>query len=157
MHSRNLLAPLLPQASLSESAIQHFQAAQELSKRHQETPHFFVNYNQLPDVLWDHVLPTLDIHLHGKDIQRLEKVAAMYTQGRKQKTSTGAIFTGDSHHKQANVPEAIEQAANTFMTETYTKLEWLKEQTMKEPVQKNDEGWNHPYFQLPIQRSLPVI
>ena len=126
------------QASLSESAIQHFQAAQTLSKRHRQTPHFFVNYNQLPDVLWDHVLPTLDIQLNGKDIPKLERVAAVYTQGRKQKTSKGAVFTGDNQHKQQNVPPEIETAANTFMKETYMRLEWLKDKSLQEPYEKDD-------------------
>ena len=92
-------------------------------------------------MLWDHVLPTLDVRLQAKDIHNMERVAALYTQGRKQKTSkNGAIFTGDNHVKQENAPPAIQQAAMDFMEDTYTRLEWLKDKTMKEPVQKQPDS-----------------
>lgn len=127
-------------ASLSESAIQHFSAAQAASKRHQKTPHFFVNYNQLPDVLWDHVLPSLGVPLKAQDIHKMERVGALYTQGRTPgKNPPKKVFPGDSHHKQTDVPSAIASAASTFMDHTFGKLEALKEQTLKEPALKEKE------------------
>ena len=120
--------------------MQHFHEAQAASQRHQRTPHFFVNYNQLPDILWDHVLPTLNVHLKAQDIHKMEKVASVYTQGRK--PSKLKVFPGDQSQKQENVPDEIQRASDTFMVPTYAKLEALKEATLKEPVKKDedDEG-----------------
>ncbi|CAB9510574.1 Inherit from bactNOG: aspartyl asparaginyl beta-hydroxylase [Seminavis robusta] len=125
-------------ASLSESAMQHYHTAQKQSQWHQKTPHFFVSYRQLPDVIWDHVLPSLGMSLKAKDIHRMEKVAALYTQGRTSGKKQ-MVFTGDNAHKEANVPAKIDQAAHVFMDATFAKLEALANATLKAPKMANDE------------------
>lgn len=102
-------------------------------------PHFFVNYKQLPDIIWDHVLPNLGIDLAAKDVHRMEKVAAMYTQGRTGTKKKGlAVFGGDSEHKEANAPFPVAQAAQLFMDQTFEKLEALADTTLKAPMEKGD-------------------
>ena len=118
----------------------HFHHQQESNKRQRSVPHFFINYKQLPDVIWDHVLPTLGVELRAKDVHRMEKVAAVYTQGRTgNKKKGGAVFAGDSENKEANAPFAVAQAAQTFMDLTFEKLEALADTTLKAPMKKGDD------------------
>jgi hypothetical protein len=112
--------------------MQHYQTEQERSQWHQKTPHFFVNYNQLPDVIWDHVLPEIGVSLKARDIHRMEKVAAVYTQGRTAGTDK-KVFTGDNAHKESNVPSAIDKASHLFMDPTFAQLEALARSTLKAP------------------------
>jgi len=122
------------QASLSESAIRFYDEQAQKSQ-----PNFFVNYKQLPDAIWDHVLPKLGVELRAKDIHRMEKVAAVYAQGRtggagNQNVKKGKqvkVFVGDNEDKEANVPFAIAQAAHDFMDATYDTLEALSKETFE--------------------------
>ena len=131
-----------PQASLSESAIRFYDEQAQKSQ-----PNFFVNYKQLPDAIWDHVLPKLGVELRAKDIHRMEKVAAVYAQGRtggagNQNVKKGKqvkVFVGDNEDKEANVPFAIAQAAHDFMDATYDTLETLSKETFEKPWWKSDD------------------
>jgi len=111
-----------------------FYQHQKSNKRQKAIPHFFINYKQLPDIIWDHVLPNLGIELRAKDVHRMEKVAAMYTQGRKGGGGTNKVFAGDSENKEANAPFDVAQAAQLFMDFTYEKLERLSAATLKSPI-----------------------
>lgn len=128
-------------ASLSESAMDHFHHQQEANQRQRSVPHFFINYKQLPDVIWDHVLPNLGVDLRAQDVKRMEQVAAKYTQGRKGSNNQKgvAVFAGDSDNKESNAPFAVAQAAQDFMGQTYDKLEELSATTLKAPMEKPKE------------------
>ena len=124
----------LPQATLSEHAIKQYEAENDDSTK-PKRKRFFINYKQLPDIIWDHVLPTLGVtSMKAADIHRMEKVAAMYTQSRTTSSSKRggkAVFTGDSKQKEEDVPFAIAQAAHLFMDGTYDKLEAISKDTLQ--------------------------
>lgn len=121
---------------MSESAIQQYNREQEVEEQEDgskiKNKSFFINYNKLPEILWESVLPNLGVQTTGQRIKKMEKAAAMYTKGRSGGNkfgSIGAIFMGDSHHKQKDVPFEIAQAVSVFMDETYEQLETLSKKT----------------------------
>ena len=120
--------------------MQQYEHQIETTKNQMRVPHFFINYKQLPDIIWDHVLPTLGVTLAAKDVHRMEKVAAMYTQGRTGTNKKGlAVFAGDSESKEANAPFLVAQAAQLFMDQTFEKLEALSDTTLKAPMEKGGD------------------
>lgn len=110
-------------ASLAEAALrQHESSAQSGSV----TPHWFVNYNTLPYVLWEK--PILSRVL-GRDVQqdmidRMASISHSYSKGRPMQSRT---WTEDSAFKQAKAPEVVRQAVVRFMDPVYERMERIRE------------------------------
>lgn len=103
------------QASLCESAIR--QHAKSETGR-------FVNYADLPDILWETILPDyFQIPLNSIHYKEMQKAAEVYSKGRGVKANTA--WQEDSTHKQDKVSSEIKQAAETFLEPSFEKLEEL--------------------------------
>lgn len=80
----------------------------------------FVNYNQLPDILWDSILPD-HFHLeplHAHQLSRMKEVAALDARG-----NATVVFQQDSARKHEISSEEIHQAVNTFLKPLYSRMQ----------------------------------
>jgi hypothetical protein len=102
-------------AGLSLSAIQ------EHTRTHRGR---FVNYNQMPDIVWDDIFPNyFNIPLSNKEVGRMEKTALYYSKGRGKQADKG--WKDDSMKKQATAARPVTKAADVFLKDVYNEMESL--------------------------------
>ncbi len=83
----------------------------------------FINYQQLPDILWESVLPNiLKIPLDSEDVERMKRVAGVYSKGRFEVQS----WEQDSQKKRKEAPLAVQSAATEYMGDAYERLQQVK-------------------------------
>ena len=103
-------------ATLTETAVQALSHSNSLGRA--------VDYQQLPAVLWERILPAWGVELTDADVERLEHdTAAQYSKGRGPKA--GAAFEGDSAHKQEAAWEAVQAAAGRYLQPSFAQLQAL--------------------------------
>ena len=84
----------------------------------------FVNYADLPDILWKSILPDyFHIPLNSIHYKEMTKAAEVYSKGRGIKANKE--WHEDSTRKQDKVSVEIKEAANTFLEPSFEKLEEL--------------------------------
>jgi hypothetical protein len=107
-------------ASLAASAIQEYKKVSQgaVAKR------WFINYNQLPHIIWEKVLPGLGITIETNMMERMKQVAHVYSKGRGVKA--GEHFEEDSTMKQDKAPDVVKKAAAEFLVPVYEQLEAIK-------------------------------
>jgi hypothetical protein len=82
----------------------------------------FINYANLPDVLWDTILPD-HFGVPSPHIGGMKKAAAVYSKGRGE--TANKEWEEDSSHKQSKVSDEIRHAALEFLEPSFDKLEEL--------------------------------
>ena len=83
-----------------------------------------VNYDSLPQKLYDEIFPEdWELEITTDALERMQAVAGVYSKGRGPKT--GQAFEGDSQEKEEEATEAMREAAQMFMFESYQALEQL--------------------------------
>lgn len=82
----------------------------------------FVNYVDLPDILWDSILPN---HFHVPNIQvsNMQTVAGVYSKGRGEKANVK--WAEDSAQKKAKGSDELRTAARIFLEPSFDKLQEL--------------------------------
>jgi hypothetical protein len=79
-----------------------------------------VLYDELPDILWKTVLPKIfGRPLTSTEISNIEAISRQYSKGR---GSRHKEFNGDSEQKENAASPAVQQAAKTFLQESYDQL-----------------------------------
>jgi hypothetical protein len=113
----------MKKAGLAESAIR------EHAQSH--TGHF-VNYNQLPDKLWDSVLPDyFGIKVNPAMKKNVQEVSGVYSKGRgvdDKGPRANRKWEDDSTKKHSTASQQVTDAVHTFMDETYEQLEELSKE-----------------------------
>jgi hypothetical protein len=95
-------------------------------------PHWFVNYNALPYVIWETVLPSLLVHPVGRaDMDRMRQAASLKVHRRKKKKDaevpTPEHWKEDGTMKQGTAPASIRDAVTLFLDPIYAQLEIIRE------------------------------
>jgi hypothetical protein len=78
-----------------------------------------VNYDTLPDRLYNEILPSIGVKVEPEDIERIQQVASKYAKGR---GSRARQFEGDNEQKEKAASEQVKIAAETFLKESYELL-----------------------------------
>jgi hypothetical protein len=79
-----------------------------------------VNYDHLPSILWEKIMPKLfGRPLSQQEINNLETVSHDYSKGRGRRAGE---FKGDSEEKAHAASDAIKEAAEEFLQESYDTL-----------------------------------
>jgi hypothetical protein len=79
-----------------------------------------VVYDELPDILWKTVLPKIfGRPLTTTEISNIEDISRQYSKGRGSKHQE---FNGDSEQKEKAASPAVQQAAKTYLQESYDQL-----------------------------------
>jgi len=118
-------------ASLAESAIREHQA---LKASGSTTPHWFVNYEELPERIWEGVMPKLARSVGGgpdvdRDmITRMQQIGHQYSKGRGHKA--GQKWHEDSTMKQNRAPDVVKNAAAKFLDPVYQKMESIRKEEL---------------------------
>jgi hypothetical protein len=92
-----------------------------------------VNYELLPDLLWNDLLPNhFQYNASDAEIARMQEQAKLYSKGVVGKTSKldkVGIFESDSQRKEQAASTAIKSAAQGALQESYEQLEALSKQS----------------------------
>lgn len=81
-----------------------------------------VNYHDLPDVLWDEVLPNrIHLPLNADETQRMKACSHEYSKGWSKDRQYK--YQDDAESKKKRASEEIKRAAETFLRESYVALE----------------------------------
>lgn len=79
-----------------------------------------VNYEQLPNILWEKIMPRVfGRPLTQTEIDNMEAVSHDYSKGRGQRAGE---FKGDSEQKARAASDAVKEAAEIFLQESFDKL-----------------------------------
>jgi hypothetical protein len=115
--SHYFFSPLSTQAALSLAAVQEHERTNKGS---------FINYNQLPDVVWNDLLPNkYRVPVDATMIQRMKEISQNYSKSRdKQDVS----FEQDAERKRNDASPAVVEAAATYAGAVYAKLQVLSGQ-----------------------------
>jgi hypothetical protein len=108
--------PLFGKAGLSESAI----------REHERTGKGrFVNYNQLPDIMWKQVLPQdfKVLPVGNVMITNMKNVAQVYSKGRGKKANQS--WEEDSTMKKQTATAEVVEATHMFMDRPFQRMEGL--------------------------------
>jgi hypothetical protein len=95
-------------------------------------PHWFVNYNELPFVLWETLLPALWTDVGGPSSDEIQKLLAAakvhsHSGGKKSALSTrGEHWKEDATLKRGQAPLSIQEAAQLFMDPIYAQMESIR-------------------------------
>ena len=111
-------------AGLSLAAVQEYDRTRD-SATSDHPGGFFVDYYQMPDVVWEKVFPDhFGVNpLPPNTVQNMQATAGVYSKGRGQKANQE--WTEDSTIKrQTATPETIE-AANLFASKVYKRMREL--------------------------------
>ena len=83
-----------------------------------------VNYNKLPQKLYEEIFPDdWELEISTDALERMQAVAGVYSKGRG--PMTGQAFEGDSEEKEEEATDAVREAAEMFLSESYQALEQL--------------------------------
>eukprot|EP00531_Pseudo-nitzschia_arenysensis_P003996 CAMPEP_0116126888 /NCGR_PEP_ID=MMETSP0329-20121206/6561_1 /TAXON_ID=697910 /ORGANISM="Pseudo-nitzschia arenysensis, Strain B593" /LENGTH=489 /DNA_ID=CAMNT_0003620979 /DNA_START=72 /DNA_END=1538 /DNA_ORIENTATION=+ len=79
-----------------------------------------VDYEQLPDILWEKIMP----RIFGRDLEpfevdNLKKISGVYSKGTN--TAKKGEFKGDSEQKEKKASEEVKKAAKEFLTESFDR------------------------------------
>lgn len=87
----------------------------------------FVNYNQLPDIAWDQILPEFFgvSPISTGMVDNMKEVAAVYSKGRG--TSANQLWQEDATRKHDKATPAVIAAAHEFLSDIYEKMESLND------------------------------
>jgi hypothetical protein len=87
----------------------------------------FINYNTLPDVMWNSVIPQdFQISLGPEDIAKMQQTSGVYSKGRGPKANRE--WEEDSTTKQSSAPKAVADATHMFMDDIYNQMEALSKE-----------------------------
>eukprot|EP00541_Cyclophora_tenuis_P006483 CAMPEP_0116579654 /NCGR_PEP_ID=MMETSP0397-20121206/22368_1 /TAXON_ID=216820 /ORGANISM="Cyclophora tenuis, Strain ECT3854" /LENGTH=252 /DNA_ID=CAMNT_0004109151 /DNA_START=95 /DNA_END=853 /DNA_ORIENTATION=- len=104
-------------ASISESALEGMKRAPSLGTA--------VNYEYLPQVLYEQVLPERwNIPVGTVEKERIQKISGLYSKGTLGRHGT---FHDDSKRKERLASKQVRQAAEMFLRSSYNELEELRE------------------------------
>jgi hypothetical protein len=79
-----------------------------------------VNYDQLPDILWEKIMPSIfGRPLTQMEIDNLESISHEYSKGRGNRAGE---FKGDSEQKERAASEEVRAAAKEFLQESFDTL-----------------------------------
>jgi hypothetical protein len=111
-------------ASLAQSALT------ENDKTSAWAKHMFVNYEDLPYILWDRIIPDMGymsqpVSLRVDAMHDASKYYSAAHGGSSQHT-TGDFWQEDASLKQGQATDATRQAAHTFLDPVYTKMEAIR-------------------------------
>jgi hypothetical protein len=111
-------------AGLAESAVREMESNANNNKGR------FVNYNQLPTIMWESIVPNhfgvhLDVVSKVDMEKRMTDIAQVYSKGRGNKANQE--WEEDSTKKQTTARTEVIAAAHVFMEDTYTRLEELSQ------------------------------
>lgn len=120
--------------SYEEFCAAHFATLTETALKYLQVPGSHgvaVEYSQLPDIMWTTILPrTWQIPISADGIASMKETAAQYSKGRG--SQAGITFEGDAEEKQEAAWEAVEKAAQSFLSGSYEKLQALSKRTSNE-------------------------
>lgn len=101
-------------STLCESAVSSLQLSTATGKA--------VNYDLLPDILSDSIIPThFGVPLSSADKARITKISGTYSKGRNEKRD----WKEDSSQKEKNASEEVKAAADLFLSQYVDALEKL--------------------------------
>ena len=84
----------------------------------------FVNYDHLPDAMWETILPhEFDILPTRDMIEKMSRVTEVYSKGRGSKANEG--WKDDSAKKQNAASQTIQDAVHMFLDRPYKRMEDL--------------------------------
>ena len=104
-------------ASLGQAAVIEY----EKGGNNEQQKRWFVNYNELPYKIWEHILPKLVPFVSHDQVERMHEQGKVYSKGRGEKG--GQHWHEDSTMKQGTAPESVKKAAALFMNPVYEKME----------------------------------
>lgn len=106
-------------ASLTESAVNNL---------HQSDYGIPVNYEHLPNYLYEHVLPNrMGVKTTETEIERILQVSSQYSKGRGDRKRE---WQEDSDQKEKIASDEVRHAAKTFLKESYETLESLAQEML---------------------------
>lgn len=79
-----------------------------------------VNYRDLTNIFADELLPKMGVNLAAEGRRRVEAISGVYSKGR---GSDAGEFHGDSEEKEKRASKEVRQAAQTYLQESYERLE----------------------------------
>ena len=83
----------------------------------------FVNYNQLPEALWERILPDkFGVAVSSEMKDNMNLVATQYSKGRGNKAKE---WEADSAVKQSTAPEKMINVANFYVGDVFQRMEGL--------------------------------
>ena len=85
----------------------------------------FINYNQLPDIAWDRILPEFfGINpISDGMVENMKQVAGVYSKGRAFKANQ--VWTEDATKKHNRATPEVIAAAHEFLSDIYEQMETL--------------------------------
>ena len=94
---------------------------------HAAPPHWFVNYNTLPYMVWETFLPSLLVHPIGRaDIDRMRQAGSVKVHKAKKELRAPEHWMEDSTMKQGTAPSSIRDAVALFLDPIYEQLESIR-------------------------------
>jgi hypothetical protein len=101
-------------------------------------PHWFVNYNELPFVLWETLLPALWTDVGGPSSDEIQKMLAstkVHSGSKQQASNTrgGHHWKEDATLKRGQAPQSIQEAAQLFMDPVYAQMESIRSSQSQPP------------------------
>lgn len=88
-----------------------------------------VNYNKLPDMLWQTIMPKIfGRSLTQKEIDNMTEISHDYSKGR---GKMAGEFHADSKQKEKAASDEVRMAAKTFLQESYDKLNDFQPKLLK--------------------------
>ena len=100
-------------------------AVQEYDRSSKDTNHpggRFVNYKQMPDVVWETIFPE-HFGLKPESVESMQKTAGVYSKGRGAKANRE--WTEDSSLKHETASPEVIQAAKVFASKVYNRMKEL--------------------------------
>ena len=109
-------------AGLSLSAVQEHARSVEKDKNFAMSR--FVNYNQMPSVVWNDILPNhFGLQVSKANIQNMEHTASVYSKGRGPKANQE--WEEDSTKKQTTASDRVVKASKFYVGDIYEQMERL--------------------------------
>ena len=106
-------------AGLSLSAVQEHQRSGRRKGR-------FVNYNQLPDIMWESVLPEeFGVSVNKRHIKNMQRIAGVYSKGRQGIAKSNQEWKEDSSRKLSAASQPVLDAAELLMRRIFDQMESL--------------------------------
>ena len=113
-------------ATLCRAALEEYQQS--------PNPGYFVNFDQLPNIMWDVVLPQhFGIPNNKDDQDQMMTVANVYSKGRGDKANQ--IWKGDTKEKQKQAWDLARVAADTFVQSSLESMQTLSQDKYMEQGQ----------------------
>lgn len=108
-------------AGLSLSAVQEYDRTSK-SANSDHPGGRFVNYKQMPDVVWETIFPE-HFGLKPESVESMQKTAGVYSKGRGAKANRE--WTEDSTLKHETASPEVIDAANVFASKVYNRMKEL--------------------------------